>query len=48
MENENFVPVEGEPNLYRDRDTGAIINTDNVLCTIHENETKKADRTGRT
>ena len=30
MENENFVPVEGEPNLYRDRDTGAIINTDSA------------------
>ena len=30
MENKDLIPVEGEPNLFRDRNTGAIINTDNA------------------
>ena len=29
MDNENLIPVEGHSNLYRDKNTGAIINTDN-------------------
>lgn len=28
MEHEDLIPVEGHNNLFRDRDTGAIINTD--------------------
>lgn len=28
MNQEDLVPVEGEPNLFRDRNTGAIINMD--------------------
>ena len=30
MENKDLIPVEGEPNLFRDRNTGAIINTDSA------------------
>ncbi len=28
MNQEDLIPVEGEPNLFRDRNTGAIINMD--------------------
>ncbi len=28
MENHDLIPVEGHTNLFRDRNTGAIINTD--------------------
>ena len=28
MENSDLIPVEGHTNLFRDRNTGAIINTD--------------------
>ena len=28
MDNSDLIPVEGERNLFRDRNTGAIINTD--------------------
>ena len=28
MENYDLIPVEGHTNLFRDRNTGAIINTD--------------------
>jgi len=28
MEKEDLIPVEGERNLFRDKKTGAIINTD--------------------
>ena len=28
MNQEDLIPVEGEPNLFRDRRTGAIINMD--------------------
>jgi len=28
MNQEDLVPVEGEPNLFRDRNTGAIVNMD--------------------
>jgi len=30
MEQKDFIQVEGEQNLFRDRNTGAIINTDNA------------------
>ena len=30
MENKDLIPVEGEPHLFRDRNTGAIINTDSA------------------
>lgn len=29
MNNDNLIPVEGERHLFRDKNTGAIINTDN-------------------
>ena len=28
MNQEDLIPVDGEPNLFRDRNTGAIINMD--------------------
>jgi hypothetical protein len=28
MENDDLIPVEGEPSLFRDKNSGAIINTD--------------------
>jgi|TARA_Y100000287_G_C14154993_1_gene321660 hypothetical protein len=28
MNQEDLIPVEGEPNLFRDRNTGAIVNMD--------------------
>lgn len=30
MEEKDFIQVEGEHNLFRDRNTGAILNTDSV------------------
>jgi len=31
----NLIPVEGRPNLYRDANSGAIINTDNNAYKQH-------------
>lgn len=31
----NLIPVEGRPNLYRDKNSGAIINTDNTAYQQH-------------
>lgn len=31
----NLIPVEGRPNLYRDKNSGAIINTDNNAYQQH-------------
>ena len=46
---EDLVPVEGHINLFRDKETGAIVNTDTSgYSNYRGNETKKADRTGRT
>ena len=30
MENEDLIQVEGETNLFRDKKTGAILNTDST------------------
>jgi hypothetical protein len=47
----NLIPVEGRPNLYRDANSGAIINTDNNAYSQHlknykriEEEKNKIDR----
>ena len=43
---EDLIPVEGEPNLFRDRNAGAIINMDtSSYAQYKKNETTKADRT---
>lgn len=31
----NLIPVEGRPNLYRDSNSNAIINTDNLAYNQH-------------
>jgi hypothetical protein len=31
----NLIPVEGRPNLYRDKNSGAIVNTDNLSYQQH-------------
>jgi len=31
----NLIPVEGKPNLYRDLNSGAIVNTDNSSYRQH-------------
>lgn len=36
----NLIPVEGKPNLYRDKNTGAIINTDTIAYKQHLKHTQ--------
>ena len=47
MEKEDLIPVEGEPSLFRDKNTGAIINTDSSGYTQYKNETKEARQKGK-
>ena len=41
-----MIPVKGHPNLYRDEDSGAIINFDNISYTQYVNslENRKNQR----
>ena len=46
MEKDNLIPVEGEPSLFRDKNTGAIINTDSSGYTQYKKmkSSKKSQR----
>jgi len=39
----NLIPVEGKPNLYRDLNSGAIVNTDNLSYKQHLQHTKSLE-----
>jgi hypothetical protein len=39
----NLIPVEGKPNLYRDSNSGAIINTDRNAYNQHLNYIKNIE-----
>lgn len=38
-----MIPVEGHPSLYRDEDTGAIVNFDNVSYNQYMNSVNNRD-----
>jgi len=46
MEDSNFIPVEGHNNLFRDRQTGAILNKDKsaYLNYMRLNEIKEKEK----
>jgi len=39
----NLIPVEGKPNLYRDLNSGAIVNNDNLAYKQHLQHVKNLE-----